>query len=208
MRSGDHNPVSLLDSEYAYNAKAQKLTAKGYVLNDTRNEFKIRTDDEWIYDSNGNNTVYIFRELDDISGEWSMEKTELIYDLLALTKDYSLPYTFEFDCVNKPINLRNYNEFIDPDWNLFFSGTYYYSNNIISKINSLFQSKVTCLQQLRNFTFNWDSIDEFLTFDVYNLADQIVHSKRIIKNQTTTLEPTGPGGVQRRTLRQVPGSGS
>ena len=77
------------------------------------------------------------------SGIWSMEKTGLIFDLFALAEDYSLPYAFEFNCVNKPTGIRYYDEFKDPEWNLFSSGTYYYSNNIINKVNPLFQSKVT-----------------------------------------------------------------
>jgi hypothetical protein len=179
--------------EYTYNAKAQMLTENGFLLNDESGQFEIEYNADWIYDSNGNNTAHISRYLDGISGLWEMEKTELIFDLQALATDFSLPYAFEFECVNKPVGIRFYDNFIDPKWNLLYSGTYYYSNNIINKINSLAQSKVTCLQQLRNFTFSWDGMDEFLTFDVYTLAGQIVYSKKVNNNQTTTLEDLADG---------------
>jgi len=187
------NWYAISKSEATYNAKGQKLTEKYFDLNNDNDQFELTSDDEWIYDSNGNNTAFIIRDLDIASGEWMMEKEEFEFDLLALAKNFSLPYAPGFEWVNKPIGFRFYDEFNDPEWNLVESGTLYYSNNIINNVSSSFQSKLTCLQHLRNFTFSWDTIDEFLTFEVYNLAGQIVYNKRVNKNQTTTLENLSDG---------------
>jgi hypothetical protein len=180
-------------ADYTYNSESQILTEKHYFLNNESNEFEMRWDDEWIYDSNGNNTVFIFRDLDESSGEWSMEKTEYTYDLLASASDFRLPYDFGLACVNKPVSIKNFDEFTNPDWRLLFSGTYYYSDKILTNVKDLLDPGVTCLQQLRNFTFTWEGTDEFLIFDVYNLAGQIVYSKRIKSNQITTLENLSNG---------------
>jgi hypothetical protein len=181
-------------TECTYNLNSKQLTQKSYQLNQEGDDFILVWDDEWIYDPNGNNTEYFFREFDIYSEEWTLEKTDLIYDLTTPVSNYAFPYAMDIECFNKPVSIRYYDEFTDPDWKLSESGTFYYSDHLVSIENYLQQSKVTCSQNFRNFTISWEGKDEFLTFDVYNVTGEKVWNKRISNNQTFSLESL-PNGI-------------
>jgi hypothetical protein len=180
--------------ECTYNPNSKLLTQKLYQLNQEGDDFVLVWDDEWIYDSNGNNTEYYFREFDIYSEEWTVEKNEFVYDLATPASNYSLPYDIDIECFNKPVSMRYYDEFADPDWHLSDSATFYYSDYIASNANNILVSKVTCLQYLRNLTISWEGKDEFLTFDVYNITGEKVWNQRISNNQTFSLESL-PNGI-------------
>lgn len=176
-------------TNYTYNNAGQTLNEKIYTLNNQSGELVLFIDDEWSYDSGGNQTAYYFREHEYDSDEWYTFKDSIIYDPNALVKDYTMPYDFntDFECTNKPIAIRYYN-LIDSKWVLVEEGKFFYSDDVATIANNIVLPKITVSQTSSSFSASWDSNMEQMTLDVFNLSGKKVYRNQIRNKETLNFD--------------------
>ena len=178
---------------YTYNDNNQQLTSKLYLIDPSDESETLVYDDEWIYDDNGNTTDYIFREKEEDSDEWYMDKRDYNYDLSDLSSNYCMPFLDWLSINNKLIDM-SYSFFENGEWDTLYLGLCYYSDYTPTLIEKN-RSGIQMIQTSNALKFIWtpNPNSESASMKLFDITGKKIIEQKIVNGSPIQLDHLKPG---------------